>query len=190
MDLHVPARSGSGTMGTGTGEDDDYDDGETGAKLTTHDVTVDRTNESSTLKSELRSILESSVSNSKSKSELRSSLRSFRRSYVKEREDGDGVTGGSSVGAMIILIKRIPRPNGSPLFDALDADTTIADALRGRTIVENPELEVCLERDGGRFPRFIRVEEEGEGEKVTTNTTMDQDQDDDEDDGPKTITVS
>lgn len=59
--------------------------------------------------------------------------------------------------SLILLMKRLPCSSAAPQYIQFEANTTLKDSLRGKTIIEFPTVEVIFDTDGDRFPLFIGV---------------------------------
>ena len=57
--------------------------------------------------------------------------------------------------SLALFLKRLPCSAVAPRYFALDPQATLGEALRGKTIIEFPTVEVALDADRGRFPLFI-----------------------------------
>lgn len=55
-----------------------------------------------------------------------------------------------------VLLKKLPCPSNKPMYLALDAQSTLKDALREQTIIEHPTIDVVPKKALNRFPRFIQ----------------------------------
>lgn len=59
--------------------------------------------------------------------------------------------------SLILLMKRLPCSSAAPQYIQFEANTTLKDSLRGKTIIEFPTVEVIFDTDRDRFPLFIGV---------------------------------
>ncbi|KAL7434533.1 hypothetical protein ACHAXH_005783, partial [Discostella pseudostelligera] len=57
--------------------------------------------------------------------------------------------------SLSLLMKRIPCSSAAPKYFKLDPNSSLAEALEGKTIIEFPTIDVVLESDKERFPLFI-----------------------------------
>lgn len=75
-----------------------------------------------------------------------SAIRSQLKIFANEQRD-----------SLILLMKRLPCSSAAPQYIQFEANTTLKDSLRGKTIIEFPTVEVIFDTDRYRFPLFIGV---------------------------------
>ena len=75
-----------------------------------------------------------------------SAIRSQLKIFANEQRD-----------SLILLMKRLPCSSVAPQYIQFEANTTLKDSLRGKTIIEFPTVEVIFDTDRDRFPLFIGV---------------------------------
>ena len=57
--------------------------------------------------------------------------------------------------SLLLFMKRLPCSSSSPMYFKLDPSVPLESVLRGKTIIEYPAVEVVLEADKDKYPRFI-----------------------------------
>ncbi|KAL3804892.1 hypothetical protein HJC23_006664 [Cyclotella cryptica] len=73
-----------------------------------------------------------------------SSTRSALRTFVSEPRK-----------SLLLFLKCLPCSSAAPKYYELDSDKTLAEVLRGKTIIEFPTVDVVAEEDKSRFPLLI-----------------------------------
>lgn len=111
-------------------------EGDTNMTLPTHLMVESVMSESCTLSNELGKHLNVHPGNSKTRSRL--------RRFVNAPRD-----------SLLLFIKRIPCSSSAPKYFKLGPNSTLAEALEGKTIIEFPTIHVVLDSDKGHFPLFI-----------------------------------
>lgn len=111
-------------------------EGDTSMTLPTHLMIESEMSESCTLSYELGKHLDVHPGNSTTRSRL--------RPFVNTPRD-----------LLLLFIKRIPCSSASPKYFELGQNSTLAELLEGKTIIEFPTIHVVLDSDKERFPLFI-----------------------------------
>ena len=57
--------------------------------------------------------------------------------------------------SLLVYMKRLPCSSASPQYYKLDMNSTLLDNLKGKTIIEYPQIDVVLEEDERKFPLFM-----------------------------------
>lgn len=131
LNFHLPLN------GVGADEDEDDDqllsDDKTQPTIFTLQSEMDDT---STLVQELGKHLDVLPGNSSTRSTLRTFATAPRNS-------------------LLLFMKRLPCSSAAPKYYQIDPDVTLAESLRGKTLIEFPTFEIVAEEDRERFPLFI-----------------------------------
>lgn len=104
----------------------------------THHMVESELSESCTLSNELGKHLNVHPGNSATRSRL--------RAFVNAPRD-----------TLSLFMKRIPCSSAAPKYFKLDPNSTLAELLEGKTIIEFPTIDVVMDEDKERFPLFIEA---------------------------------
>jgi hypothetical protein len=107
-------------------------------KSPTHLMVESELSESCTLSNELGKHLNVHPGNSATRSRL--------RAFVNAPRD-----------TLSLFMKRIPCSSAAPKYFKLDPNSTLAELLEGKTIIEFPTIDVVMDADKEHFPLFIEA---------------------------------
>lgn len=118
-------------------------EGSKGIDHTRKALYLDRVEESSTLEAPFSNLLQRSITHS-APTNVRFMAKRFHDSNKNGIKDN-----------VCILMKKLPCKSSQPVYSHLDIKSTLADMLKGMTVIEFPTIEVVLDQDLKHFSVLI-----------------------------------